>query len=139
MLLPQDYEGLRTTLQDAGLPAEDIDQPNREFFRFVTDDGGLLGYGGFEVYGAVGLLRSVVILEAFRGWGFGFQFIKVLESLAKFNGVSQLWLLTTTAETFFAKCGYAKVARASAPASIKTTNEFTTLCPDTAVCMCKAI
>ncbi|MBL8644129.1 MAG: GNAT family N-acetyltransferase [Rhodospirillaceae bacterium] len=139
VLLPQDYDGLRDALKAAGLPADDIDQPNREFFRFVTDDGGLLGYGGYEAYGAEGLLRSVVILEQFRGWGFGLQFLKVLEDLARFNGLARLWLLTTTAEAFFAKCGYAKAERGSAPAIIRATKEFTTLCPDSAVCMVKAL
>lgn len=139
VLLPGDYDGLRAALKQAGLPYEDIDQPGREFFRFVTDDGGVLGYGGFQAFGAEGLLRSVVILEAFRGWGFGFQFLKVLESIAKFNGISRLWLLTTTAPDFFAKCGYEAVLRAIVPPSIAATTEFTDLCPDSAVCMTKAI
>ncbi len=139
VLLPHDYQGLKDTLKAAGLPHEDIDQGRAEFFRFVTDDGGLLGYGGFETHGADGLLRSVVILESFRGWGFGFQFVKVLESLAKFNGIDKLWLLTTTADAFFVKCGYETVDRAQAPETIKATTEFSGLCPDNAVCMSKTL
>ncbi len=139
VLLPHDYEGLRDTLKQADLPHDEADLAKAEFFRFVTDDGGLLGYGGFETYGPDGLLRSVVILESFRGWGFGLQFVKVLESLAKFNGISKLWLLTTTAEEFFVKCGYEKVERAAAPAAIKAANEFSGVCPDTAVCLTKAL
>jgi amino-acid N-acetyltransferase len=138
-LLPSDYDALRGALKAAGLPYADIDQSPGEFFRFVTDDGGLLGYGGFEAHGADGLLRSIVILEHFRGWGFGSQFVKVLENMARFNGIATLWLLTTTASDFFEKCGYQKTDRAAAPDAISKTTEFASLCPDTAVCLVKTL
>jgi amino-acid N-acetyltransferase len=44
-----------------------------------------------------------------------------------------------TAEGFFAKQGYCRTARDSAPDEIQETTEFRTLCPATAVCMVKQI
>jgi amino-acid N-acetyltransferase len=37
--------------------------------------------------------------------------------------------LTTTAESFFAKHGYQRAARESAPAAIRGTREFAGICP----------
>ncbi|TWA64428.1 hypothetical protein FBZ82_110119 [Azospirillum brasilense] len=43
-----------------GLPNQDIADAGRRFWR-VDDPDGLLGYGGLEVHGRDGLLRSVVV------------------------------------------------------------------------------
>jgi mannose-6-phosphate isomerase-like protein (cupin superfamily) len=57
------------------------------------------------------------------------------ESHARNLGVRRLYLLTTTAEAYFAKRGFERCAREAAPAAIRQTREFRSLCPDTAACM----
>jgi amino-acid N-acetyltransferase len=48
-------------------------------------------------------------------------------------------LLTTTAEDFFRALGYARIARELAPEAIRTTREFSSLCPASSVVMVKRL
>lgn len=61
-----------------------------------------------------------------------------LEEDAARRGISQVYLLTETAESFFAIRGYSVATREDAPAEIAVAEEFTTLCPDSAVLMVRA-
>ena len=61
------------------------------------------------------------------------------EARAGALGIDTLYLLTTTAERFFAARGYAVVPRHGAPPEIRTTAEFAELCPSTSMCMTKRI
>jgi amino-acid N-acetyltransferase len=54
-------------------------------------------------------------------------------------GVETLLLLTTTAERFFARRGYAVGPRDAAPLEIRQTPEFAGLCPSSSVCMRKRL
>lgn len=100
-------------------------------------DGDPVGAGGIERYGAVGLLRSVVVEETARGNGYGAAICRALEAEARADGVETLYLLTTTATDFFAERGYAELERADAPAAIRETTQFDELCPASATCMRK--
>src|SRR3546814_2079737 len=55
-----------------------------------------------------------------------------LERPAADDGATRLYLLTTTAESFFGRFGYAPLPRASAPAEIADSAEFRSLCPASA-------
>jgi amino-acid N-acetyltransferase len=127
----QDVERL---LADNDLPASDVRSGPATFYRGFVD-GDTVGAGGLEVYGAAGLLRSVVIEESARGNGLGTVLCDAVEAEARDRGVERLYLLTTTAEEFFAKRGYEVVDRADAPAAIRETSEFRELCPDAATPM----
>jgi amino-acid N-acetyltransferase len=48
-------------------------------------------------------------------------------------------LLTTTAAPFFTRFGFTSAARDAAPAALRATAEFASLCPASAVCMAVAI
>jgi N-acetylglutamate synthase-like GNAT family acetyltransferase len=62
-----------------------------------------------------------------------------VERHARERGVRALYLLTTTAEKFFAGRGYRRVDREAIPDPIRSTREFADLCPATAAIMVKAI
>jgi len=62
-----------------------------------------------------------------------------MEAVAGKAGVQELYLLTMTAEPFFAKRGYGRVDRAKAPAALQGTTEFVSLCPVSSVCMMKRL
>jgi amino-acid N-acetyltransferase len=102
-------------------------------------DSKIVGIGGVEVYGEVGLLRSVVIKEQFRRKGLGEALVTELIKSAKAKGVRELYLLTTTAEDFFGQIGFKKTKRDAAPSAIKNTTEFKELCTATSVLMRKKI
>jgi amino-acid N-acetyltransferase len=50
-----------------------------------------------------------------------------------------MYLLTTTAETFFSQLGYQHIARALVAPAIKATHEFRDLCPDSSAAMRKEL
>jgi arsenate reductase len=75
------------------------------------------------------LLRSLVVDAGRRGTGEGAALLRHAESQARARGVRTLYLLTTTAEPFFARHGYARAAREAAPPAIRATREFSGICP----------
>ena len=94
-----------------------------------------IGVGGVEYHHEAGLVRSVAIEESARGNGYGTRVCNKLLARANSTSLSTVYLLTTTADEFFARLGFEEVARETVPPSIKNTSEFSDLCPATAVCM----
>jgi amino-acid N-acetyltransferase len=124
-------------LQSQGLPHSDIADEHLEDFFFVGLDGSPTGLVGLELYGIDALLRSLVVGENARGNGLGSTLVQHAERYAAKKGVRSLYLLTTTAEPFFRRLGYERIDRSQAPASIKETREFASLCPATSALMMK--
>jgi N-acetylglutamate synthase-like GNAT family acetyltransferase len=118
---------LVAALIEARLPTEDLNNPGRTFFR-VERDGETVGFGGFEAYGGDALLRSVVVVPERRGRGDGRAVTEAVLAEARQAGVERAYLLTTTAEAFFARLGFDRTARAEAPAAILGTQQATTIC-----------
>ena len=134
---PADGPAIAALLGAAELPHEDI-TPHLGHFFVAREGGVMVGAIGLEVYAPDGLLRSLVVAPAHRGRGLGDKLVRGLEQAAAEWGVERFWLLTTTAEAFFARRGFQVTARAGAPAVIAATHEFKSLCPSTAICMSRA-
>jgi amino-acid N-acetyltransferase len=126
-------------LQSQGLPISDITDEHLDHFFFVGSDGSPTGLVGLELYGVDALLRSLVVDENARGNGWGSSLVEHAERYAATNGVRSIYLLTTTAETFFKRLGYERVNRSQAPPSIKGTREFASLCPASSAFMMKTL
>lgn len=135
---PANLGELRDALTASGLPVADLAEPGRAFFRF-DDDAGLAGYGGVEGQGADRLLRSLLVVADRRGAGLGCAMLAALEARARALGVARLHLLTNTAAPFFVANGYAPADRATAPAPIANSREFTALCPASAAYLVKVL
>lgn len=129
---------IETMLERNELPSHDV-QSKPECFYLGYDGATLVGIGGLEVYGTVGLLRSMVIEHAARGDGFGTALCDALEICAATDGVKTLYLLTTTAAEFFTDRGYVEIERTAVPPAIQQTTEFDDLCPNTASCLHKSL
>lgn len=126
-------------LTDTGLPVSDL-QDSRSLYLFgLRLDGRLVGVVGIEVYGAVGLLRSLAVAEAHRSAGHGRALVAHAETWASEQGVKTLYLLTTTAAAFFARLGYEAIPRSEAPAAIAATSQFAGLCPSSSTFMRKVL
>jgi N-acetylglutamate synthase-like GNAT family acetyltransferase len=131
---------VRALLAEARLPVEDLDLAPELTFWVVRDDANRpIGAIGLERHGDVGLLRSLVVTPAWRRHGFGRTLVTTLENDAITRGITQLVLLTETAETFFHRLGYTLIERDRAPSAVASSAEFRTLCPSTAVCMTKRL
>ena len=126
-------------LQAQGLPVADITDEHLEHFFFVGSDGSPTGLVGLELYGSDALLRSLVVGENTRGKGWGSALTDHAEQYAASKGVRSIYLLTTTAETFFQRLGYERIERSKAPSSIERTREFAGLCPASSAFMVKSL
>ncbi|SMQ68377.1 Acetyltransferase (GNAT) family protein [Devosia lucknowensis] len=114
-------------LSSAKLPVDDVGEAGRSFFRFEKD-GCLLGYGGFELYDRDALLRSIVVPEESRGAGAGRMVAEgMLREIGNAGG-KRVYLLTTSAATFFEHLGFVLTDRADAPATILGTRQASSIC-----------
>jgi amino-acid N-acetyltransferase len=135
---PSDYQAVCELLSKHKLPTEDINKELSHFF-IVRQHGSLVGVIGMEQYGEYGLLRSMATDPAFRNNGIASTLIVALFNYGKSRGLKEIYLLTETAENYFAKKGFQNINREQAPAAIKQSAEFSHLCPSTAVVMKKEI
>jgi amino-acid N-acetyltransferase len=136
---PADEPRIRQLLSSCGLPHEDITPEHLQHFLVLKEKRQMIGVIGLEVLRPFALLRSLAIDPLFRNRGLGSQLTQQAEKYADSLNIQNLYLLTTTAEGFFAKRGYEKVPREAIPNEIENTAEFSSLCPVTAVCMVKFI
>lgn len=101
----------------------------------IKEQERIIAVGALELYGSEALLRSVAVDSTVRNRGLGKEIYSDLQRVAQVCGVSQLYLLTETAEAFFRKMGFETVSRDVAPESIKNTSQFSSLCPSSATLM----
>jgi amino-acid N-acetyltransferase len=134
--------GLRAAvalLEGAGLPAKDLTPAHLEHFFYCGATESPTALVGLELFDDAALLRSLVVLPQARTVGLGSMLVKHAEGYARSCGVRALYLLTTTAEKFFAKRSYTRIARGEVVEAIRGTHEFQDLCPDTSALMLKAL
>jgi amino-acid N-acetyltransferase len=135
---PADLSDIDALLRGAGLPSSGVSEHLDTFVVFESG-GSIAGVGGLEMCGSEALLRSLAVAPAFRRRGIAASICDRLEAIAESRGVEQLYLLTETAERYFVKRGYAVTARSEAPAAIASTEEFTLLCPQSAIMLRRSI
>lgn len=120
-------------LAQEGLPTADV--PGDVRLYGLKAGEGVHAYGGLEVRGGSALLRSILVPAADRGQGHGKKLVRELNEEARSLGLSEIWLLTETAASFFSALGFIHRSREEAPTAIQSTEEFSALCPDSAICM----
>ena len=102
-------------------------------------DRRVVGSAALEVYADGALLRSVAVDPTFRGTGLGHRLTEAATARARALGLPALYLLTTTAEDFFRRFGFSRIARQDAPESVRASVEFRYACPASAIVMWKPI
>lgn len=136
---PGDHDAVLALLREAALPTEDLDDQAAVRFWVAEDDGAIIGAVGLETFGEVALLRSLVVARSARNRGIGRELVATLEDEAGRTGIRELLLLTQTAQPFFEHLGYSVTARDRVPDVVKSSTEFRSLCPASAVCMRKSL
>ncbi len=127
-------EALRKALEAEGLLVEDLDGSDRRYFSAVDADGRSVGYSGVEDCDEKSvLLRSLVVLPAFRSQGFGRRLVEL--TLAEAPPAADVFLATTSAADFFESVGFTRIERAAAPPAILSTRQLSGLCPASATIM----
>ncbi len=133
-----DLSYIRDLLQRAQLPVADLESSEVAFL--VADlDGIPVGAVGLQIFGASALLRSLVVSDDRRNTGLGRALLSAAEDMARRMQVRELVLLTTSAGPWFARHGYAGCDRAQIAEAIRSSAEFTSLCPASALCMSKPL
>jgi amino-acid N-acetyltransferase len=133
-----DLPQVQALLSEYGLPYEDVGE-HIEHFLLARDNGTLVGTVGVELLGRDGLLRSLCVSSHYRNRAIASELCKRIEVYSRNAGVRRLYLLTTTANDFFAHRGYSVCSRESLPSTLQGTAEFRFLCPCTAVCMVQSL
>lgn len=134
----RDLDAVQSLLSASHLPLDGVKE-NLSGFVVAEDRGKIAGAIGLEKFGSVALLRSAVVSSEHRGSGVGRKLVEqILERAAK-DGIEELFLLTTTAEKYFPRFGFASTTRSDVPPSVKASAEFQGACPDTAVVMKRRI
>jgi amino-acid N-acetyltransferase len=102
-------------------------------------DGTVVGSVALEVHGDAALLRSLATRPEARSKGVGGSLVDVAVSHATSLGLQSVSLLTTTAEPFFARRGFASVPRRDLPPSLTASAEFRGACPASATAMLRRL
>jgi amino-acid N-acetyltransferase len=132
-------DAARRLLAAANLPTSDLTDDQLAAFFYCGPSGAPSALIGLEIYGTEALLRSLLVDPSLRSTGLGSALVERAEAHAATHGVRTLYLLTTTAEAFFARRGYRRIDRALAPAAIGSTREFAGLCPASSAFMFKRL
>jgi N-acetylglutamate synthase-like GNAT family acetyltransferase len=135
---PDDLAPIRELLAELSLPAADVGAENQRFV-VARARGELVGCAALELYGSGALLRSLAVRGAMQGRGLGRALYERVMANAAGAGVTDVFLLTTTAERFFARQGFRRIARDDVPERVRASAEFASLCPATAVCMARRV
>lgn len=132
-----DLTYFKQLLESNKLPVSDLN-PGIKKFLFIEEGNGI-GTGGLEIFGHLGLVRSISVADGQKGRGYGQKISNELESVAQNLGIKELYLLTNTAKDFFKKLNYQVIDRNEVPQLIRETQQFSSICPSSAIIMMKKI
>lgn len=135
---PQRRREVIDLLAEEHLPTTDLSAQLDNFF-VATDNNKVIGAIGLEKYNDCGLLRSMVVIKAYRNQYIAASLVREIETLAKDSGIICMYLLTETAAAYFENKGYEKISRLDAPETIKASSEFSSVCPVSATVMKKQL
>jgi amino-acid N-acetyltransferase len=134
----QDLTGICALLDRLHLPTAGV--PDHLETMLVAREGDdIVGTAGLEIYADGALLRSVAVDKDQQGRQLGHQLTDAALRLAEGKGLSDVYLLTTTAERFFPKFGFTQITREEVPLSVRESVEFKSACPASAVVMRKQL
>lgn len=145
MILPVTFSGIRPgeeqtvsdLITDAGLSVQDLDSEKLVHFIVARIGDAIVGTVGLEPFGEAALLRSLTVAIKHRKQAIATRLVAAIEKYARSHGVEAIYLLTLDAADFFCEQSYQRIDRQTAPAGVQATEEFQTLCPATAQCLCK--
>lgn len=126
-------------LKDSGLPYKDISLEKSLLFSYLDDHGNIIGSGGLEFYGPYALLRSLAVRKDLQGKAIGKRIVNDLLEKAKEEKAIAIYLLTETAHDYFNRLQFQDIDRNSVPQEIRSSSEFSNVCPTSAACMMRLI
>jgi amino-acid N-acetyltransferase len=136
---PSDLPEILALLDECGLPEAGLRCNPGTLILAARAGERLVGCAALEVHGEHALLRSVAVAANRRGEGLGDQIVEAALELACRLRVVEVYLLTDSAEGFFAHQGFEPVDRSRVPSAVAGSPGFTSCrCVD-ATCMEKRL
>ena len=129
-----DLAAVRTLLTQSGLPAGGLEDLG-DTLLVARSGRRIVGSAALELYPPAALLRSVAVDATLRGTGLGVRLTEAALALAVERGIARVYLLTETAGEFFPKFGFRTVTRDEVDPAVKESQEFSSLCPESAQVM----
>jgi amino-acid N-acetyltransferase len=133
-----DRPAIEKLLTDLQLPIAGVGEWIGTFW-VAEADGRMIGVAGLEVYDDGALLRSVAVAPDRRGSGLGRVLVERVLHSASRRGAREVFLLTTTAQTYFPKLGFRDISRENVPPGVRGSIEFREACPASAMVMRKTL
>ena len=131
---PEDLPAVAKLLKSAGLRSDEVVHEAAEVW--VAQAGGrIVGAVCLELHGIYGMLRSLVVHRECRGDGLGSALTATLLETAASRRLEAVYLLATTAVTFFPRFGFEDIAREEVPLEVRSSRDFTDTSPASAVVM----
>jgi amino-acid N-acetyltransferase len=133
-----DLGAVESLLSEVDLPTVGV----RDWLdRFVVAEWGgrLVGVAGLEIHGRDGVLRSVAVHPSARGVGLGSRLTESVVESARVAGLRRLYLLTTTADSWFPRHGFRRIPRRAASPEVRASVEFREACPASALAMVREL
>lgn len=134
-----DLDDIKKLVVDAGLPLDGLFEHDPTEVIVAHDDGEVVGGAALELYDDAGLLRSVVVRPGYRRGGVGSALTAAAVHRARERSLQSVYLLTESAERFFAGHGFATIDRDAAPAAVAGSVEWAEVCGDSAVPMTRTV
>jgi amino-acid N-acetyltransferase len=129
-----DVPVIRQLLIASKLPTDGLDDHWKTFI-VARDGDDIVGCGGAEAHKVAALIRSVAVADSHRGRNIGRSIVRQLLDRLASRGIREFYLLTTTAQPYFAKRGFKAIDRDEIHPQLLGSAELQGACPDTAVCM----
>lgn len=129
-----DFPAIEKLLRETKLPVDGA-REHLQHFLVLENGSQVIGTVGLEIYDRDALLRSLAVGEHEQGKGLGNKLYNAAIATARQRNIKNLYLLTETAEAFFAKKGFVRIDRASVSSAVTRSVEFRSACPASAACM----
>lgn len=136
--LESDYKEISYLLNVNELPSSDITEDHVQIFVGLNQQE-IIGTIGLQKYDSIGLLRSLVVKDGYKSQKIAGKLLHYIFDYCVMHKITELYLLTTSAEEYFYKYGFQKIERILVPEVIKETKQYQEICPKVAVVMHKSL
>ena len=129
-----DINFISDLLKSMPLPCEDFKVHLNNFY-VIEEKNNIIATAGYESCSSYALLRSFAVKQEYKGLGLAKKLYKTLEKKAKNENIKAFYLLTQTAVRYFEKLNFVCIEKNKTPESIKNTEQFKSICPNSAQLM----